>query len=194
MPKIKKLPPHEAQKIAAGEVIERPANVLKELLENAIDAGATKISIYLEDAGKELIRIVDNGCGMSPEDAELCFEQYATGKINCVEELQEITTFGFRGEALASIAAVAKVILVTKEPEAEEGTCIHIEQSVVVQKNPVPAVIGTDITVRDIFFNIPARRKFLKKRETEWHQMRHLFLRYLLHILLLILNCIMKIC
>ena len=175
MPKIQKLSMHEAQKIAAGEVIERPANLLKELLENALDAGSTKIAIYVKDAGKELIRVVDNGYGMSPEDAELCFEQYATSKITHVDQLQEISTFGFRGEALASIAAVGKVTLVTKEVHADEGTKIHIEQNVLIAKEAVPATIGTDITVRDIFYNVPARRKFLKKRETEWQQIRHLF-------------------
>lgn len=175
MPKIHKLSAHEAQKIAAGEVIERPANLLKELLENAIDAGSSKIAIYVKDAGKELVRVTDNGCGMSPEDAELCFEQYATSKITHVDQLQEICTFGFRGEALASIAAVGKVTLVTKEIHADEGTKIHVEQNMLVHKEPVPATVGTDITVRDIFYNVPARKKFLKKRETEWHQIRHLF-------------------
>lgn len=175
MPKIHKLSAHEAQKIAAGEVIERPANLLKELLENAIDAGSTKIAIHLKDAGKELVRVTDNGCGMSPEDAELCFEQYATSKITHVDQLQEINTFGFRGEALASIAAVGKVTLVTKEAHADEGVRIHIEQNMLLQKDAVSATTGTDITVKDIFYNVPARRKFLKKRETEWHQIRHLF-------------------
>lgn len=175
MPKIHKLSAHEAQKIAAGEVIERPANLLKELLENAIDAGSTKIAIYLKDAGKELVRVTDNGCGMSPEDAELCFEQYATSKITHVDQLQEICTFGFRGEALASIAAVSKVTLVSKEAHADEGIKIHIEQNMLVSKDPVSATVGTDITVKDIFYNVPARKKFLKKRETEWHQIRHLF-------------------
>lgn len=175
MPKIHKLSAHEAQKIAAGEVIERPANLLKELLENAIDAGSSKIAIYVKDAGKELVRVLDNGCGMSPEDAELCFEQYATSKITHVDQLQEIYTFGFRGEALASIAAVGKVTLVTKEAHADEGTKIHIEQNMLMHKEPVSATVGTDITVKDIFYNVPARKKFLKKRETEWHQIRHLF-------------------
>jgi DNA mismatch repair protein MutL len=175
MPKIQKLSAHEAQKIAAGEVIERPANLLKELLENAIDAGSTKIAIHIKDAGKELVRVVDNGCGMSREDAELCFEQYATSKITHVDQLQEICTFGFRGEALASIAAVGKVTLITKEAHADEGIKIYIEQNSCMQKDVVSAMVGTDITVKDIFYNVPARRKFLKKRETEWHQIRHLF-------------------
>lgn len=175
MQKIQKLSPHEAQKIAAGEVVERPANLLKELLENAIDAGSTKIAIYIKDGGKKLIRVVDNGCGMSPEDAQLCFEQHATSKITHVDQLQEILTFGFRGEALASIAAVGKTTLITKEKDAECGTKLYIEQNAIISNESVPATTGTDIQVQDIFYNLPARQKFLKKRETEWRQIQQLF-------------------
>ncbi len=175
MQKIKKLPPHEAQKIAAGEVVERPANLLKELLENALDAGSSKISIYIKDGGKQLIRVVDNGCGMSPEDTKLCFEQHATSKITHVDQLQEILTFGFRGEALASIAAVGKTTLITKEKDAEFGTKLHVEQNNIKTNEAVSAVDGTDIRVADIFHNLPARQKFLKKRETEWRQIQQLF-------------------
>ncbi len=175
MQKIKKLPPHEAQKIAAGEVVERPSNLLKELLENALDAGSTKISIHIKDGGKQLIRVVDNGCGMSPEDAKLCFEQHATSKITHVDQLQEILTFGFRGEALASIAAVGKTTLITKEKDAEFGTKLQVEQNKTLQHEAVSAVDGTDISVKDIFYNLPARQKFLKKRETEWRQIQQLF-------------------
>src|SRR5581483_696208 len=115
MPKIIQLPPHEAQKIAAGEVIERPANIVKELLENAIDAQATHVSIYIEDAGKKLIRIIDNGCGMDKHDAQLCFDRHATSKITQVSDLETINTFGFRGEALASIAAISNITLTTAQ-------------------------------------------------------------------------------
>lgn len=175
MTKIQKLSPHEAQKIAAGEVIERPANLLKELLENALDAGSNKIAVYIKDAGKALVRVVDNGCGMSFEDAELAFEQYATSKITSVDDLQAINTFGFRGEALASVAAVAKVTLVTRETNAPEGIKLSLEQSKLLHKEVVCAATGTDIAVEDLFYNVPARRKFLKKSETEWHAIKRLF-------------------
>ena len=127
MAKIKKLPEHEAQKIAAGEVVERPANVVKELVENSIDADAKKIFVYLEDGGKKLIRVTDNGYGMSLKDAQLCFAQHATSKIKTVEDLESIATFGFRGEALASIAAVSKVTLITKELQSENHSGIKTE-------------------------------------------------------------------
>ena len=117
MARIKQLSPQEAQKIAAGEVIERPANVVKELVENSLDAGATQISLYIEDAGKKLIRIVDNGYGMNQEDAHLCFKHHATSKITRVDDLPSLTTFGFRGEALSSISSISKVTLITKEAE-----------------------------------------------------------------------------
>ena len=121
MPKIKKLSPHEAQKIAAGEVVERPANVVKELIENSIDAGATAITIYIEDGGKKLIRIVDNGCGMAEDDAQLCFEHHATSKISTIADLDSLATFGFRGEALSSIASISNITLITKEQSALAG-------------------------------------------------------------------------
>lgn len=180
MNKIKKLPPHEAQKIAAGEVVERPANVLKEILENAIDAQSSKIIIHLKDGGKKLIRVIDNGCGMSPEDAKLCFEQHATSKISHVEELSSINTFGFRGEALASIAAVSKITLITKEADAELGTKITIAAGASVSDEIVHANTGTDITIEDLFYNLPARKKFLKTDETEWHQAQQLFFAFCL--------------
>lgn len=180
MNKIKKLSLIEAQKIAAGEVVERPANVLKELLENALDAQATQITIYIQDGGKTCLRVVDNGCGMSASDALLCFEQHATSKITHVDELTSISTFGFRGEALASIAAVSKVTLITKEPDAALGTKIGIEGSAVIHNNIHHANTGTDIWVQDIFFNIPARKKFLKTTETEWNQIQQLFFAFCL--------------
>src|SRR5579863_7766433 len=126
MAKIKQLSSHEAQKIAAGEVVERPANIVKELVENSIDAGATRISIYIEDGGKQCIRVVDNGCGMDFTDAQICFDRHATSKITHVDQLESIDTFGFRGEALASIASVSQITLITKEESAMEGTKIII--------------------------------------------------------------------
>jgi len=187
MAKIKKLPPHEAQKIAAGEVVERPANVVKELVENAVDAGATQISIYLEEGGKQLIRIVDNGCGMSKEDAHLCFDQHATSKIKTVDDLETIATFGFRGEALASIAAVSTVTLTTKEKSSEDlsGTKLQLRAGETISEETVSCTAGTDICVENIFFNLPARQKFLKKKETESRhitQMLHAFCLDYLHI------------
>ncbi len=166
MANIKQLPLHEAQKIAAGQVVERPANVVKELLENAIDAGANTISLFIEDGGKQLIRVVDNGCGMDEADAHLCFKKHATSKIKSVDELPSLTTFGFRGEALASIAAVAKVTLLTKEKDAVEGLRVNAQEgNIAVEPTGCPQ--GTDLTIRDLFYNVPARAKFLKKRETE---------------------------
>ena len=175
MPKIKQLSQHEAQKIAAGEVVERPANIVKELVENSIDAGATRITIYIEDGGKQLIRIVDNGCGMDTADAEKCFDRHATSKITSVNELETIDTFGFRGEALASIASVSKITLLTKEEQTLEGTCVKIEANTIIQINSIACATGTDITVADLFFNVPARKKFLKSTQTEWRAIQLLF-------------------
>lgn len=175
MPKIKKLSPHEAQKIAAGEVVERPANVVKELIENALDAAATTITVYIEDGGKKVIRVVDNGCGMAEDDARLCFEHHATSKISGIADLDTITTFGFRGEALSSIASVSAVTLVTKEHNNVTGIKIKIEGGILQTIEESSALSGTDITVRDLFFNVPARKKFLKKRETELNHIQQLF-------------------
>ena len=175
MNKIKQLSDIEARKIAAGEVVERPANILKELLENSIDAGATKIDIYLEVAGKKLIRIVDNGCGMSAVDAELCFAHHATSKLTQVSDLQSLNTYGFRGEALSSISAVSKIILITRELSSTTGTKIELAAGDLVLQNSIGCTVGTDLAVYDLFYNIPARLKFLKKTETEWRQMLMLF-------------------
>jgi len=175
MPKIKQLSPHEAQKIAAGEVVDRPANIVKELVENSIDAGATRITIYVEDGGKQLIRIVDNGCGMDVADAQICFDRHATSKITRVDELESIDTFGFRGEALASIASVSKITMLTKEEESLEGTHITIEANHIKGMNSAACATGTDISVRDLFFNVPARKKFLKTTATEWRAIQLLF-------------------
>jgi DNA mismatch repair protein MutL len=175
MPRIHQLPPHEAHKIAAGEVVDRPANVVKELVENALDAQATQITLYIEEAGKKLIRIVDNGHGMDAEDAKLCFGHHATSKIRSVDDLQSISTFGFRGEALSSIAAVSEVTLITKEPTAEEGIKIRIGSSRMEPETFVSSNPGTDISIENLFFNVPARKKFLKTNDTEWRQIVLLF-------------------
>lgn len=175
MPKIHRLEAHEAQKIAAGEVVERPANVVKELIENAIDAGATQITVYLEEGGKKLIRVVDNGSGMGKEDAKLCFEHHATSKITTVDELNSIATFGFRGEALSSIACVSKTTLITKEEGAQEGTKLDLDHGTIINESITAANQGTDIIVSDLFFNVPARKKFLKSTETEWRAIQQLF-------------------
>lgn len=175
MSKIKKLPIYEARKIAAGEVVERPSNVVKELIENSIDAGASIISIYLEDGGKKLIRVVDNGCGMSEVDAQLCFEHHATSKINCVEDLSNLQTFGFRGEALSAISSVSQVTLITKEQSANQGIKVVLEDGVIKDKCDISVGVGTDFIIENLFYNVPARLKFLKKEETESRQIINLF-------------------
>jgi DNA mismatch repair protein MutL len=174
MAKIHQLSPSQAQKIAAGEVVERPANIVKELLENALDAGATKIAVHIAKGGKRSIRVVDNGCGMSAEDAHICFNKYATSKLTHVDELSSIATFGFRGEALASIAAVSTTTLVTKEAHTDHGCRIIIADNTILETASVAANTGTDITVADIFSTLPARKKFLKTDETETHQIEQL--------------------
>ena len=175
MPKIKHLPTHEAQKIAAGQVIERPADIIKELIENSIDAQSTAITLYVEDAGKQLIRVVDNGCGMDYDDAQLCFEKHATSKICSMDELQSISTFGFRGEAMPSIAAVCKVTLITKQQDAAEGIRLTVQENVIQHTESTNASTGTDISASDLFYNIPVRKKFLKKHETELRHITQLF-------------------
>ncbi len=169
--KILLLPDNIANQIAAGEVIQRPASAVKELLENAVDAGATEIKLIINDAGKSLMQVIDNGSGMSETDARMCFERHATSKITTIEDLFHIRTMGFRGEALASIAAVAQVELKTKRAEDETGTYIEIENSVVKKQEPVAAPEGTSIAMKNLFFNVPARRNFLKSNAAE---MRHI--------------------
>ncbi len=178
MSRIKQLSPQEAQKIAAGEVVERPSNVVKELVENALDASARNISLYIEDGGKKLIRIVDDGSGMSKDDAYMCIKQHATSKISTVADLQALQTFGFRGEALASISAVSKLTLITKEAHEQAGIELQIREGNVEQEAITSCNSGTDICVQDIFFNIPARKKFLKSKETEWRAISQLFHAY----------------
>jgi len=156
-----------ANQIAAGEVIQRPASAVKELLENSIDAGATEISLITRDAGKTLIQVLDNGCGMTPGDARMCFERHATSKINDAGDLFSIRTLGFRGEALASIAAVAQVEMKTRRVEDELGTRIVIEGSEFKEQQPDSCPAGTSIAVKNLFFNVPARRNFLKSDSLE---------------------------
>lgn len=168
---IKLLPDSVANQIAAGEVVQRPASAVKELLENALDAGADKIQLIIKDAGKSLIQVIDNGCGMSATDARMCFERHATSKINKAEDLFAIRTMGFRGEAMASIAAIAQVELKSKRHEDELGTLIQIEASEVVNQEPCATPSGTAISVKNLFYNIPARRNFLKSNPVE---MRHI--------------------
>lgn len=169
---IKLLPEHVANQIAAGEVIQRPASVVKELLDNAIDAGASHIQLNIKDGGKTYIQIIDDGKGMSLTDARMCWERHATSKINSAEDLYRIKTMGFRGEALASIASVAQVELKTKTEAAEIGTHIVIEGSEVITQEPAATQKGTIITVKNLFYNIPARRNFLKSNPVET---RHIF-------------------
>ena len=164
---IQLLPDHVANQIAAGEVVQRPASVVKELIENAIDAGATSITLLLKDAGKTLIQVIDDGKGMSPTDARLSFERHATSKIKDAQDLFNLNTKGFRGEALASIAAIAHVELKTKQEDDELGTQIKIEGSEIVFQEVVSTAKGTSIAVKNLFFNIPARRNFLKSDTIE---------------------------
>ena len=162
--KILLLPDNIANQIAAGEVIQRPASAVKELLENAVDAGATEIKLIINDAGKSLMQVIDNGSGMSETDARMCFERHATSKITTIEDLFHIRTMGFRGEALASIAAVAQVELKTKRKEDETGVYIEVENSVVKKQEPIAAPDRTSIAMKNLFFNVPATKKFFKKQ------------------------------
>lgn len=173
--KIKILPAHEAIKIAAGEVVERPSNIMKELVENSIDAGATKITITVHQAGTSLITITDNGCGMSADDAKLSVAQHATSKITTVHDLESITTFGFRGEALASINSVSKLSITTKTQADHTGTYIAWSFGNLIEESLRTHQTGTTIQIADLFENIPARKKFLKKNETEFRAIVTLF-------------------
>ncbi len=164
---IQLLPDSVANQIAAGEVIQRPASVVKELVENSLDAGATEIVVHVKDAGKTLVQISDNGCGMSPTDARMAFERHATSKISSANDLFCIRTMGFRGEALASIAAIADVELRTKRTEDEVGTLIRVIGSEVKAQEATACNNGTSFMIKNLFFNVPARRKFLKANSTE---------------------------
>ncbi|MBN2682793.1 MAG: DNA mismatch repair endonuclease MutL [Bacteroidales bacterium] len=165
---IRLLPDSVANQIAAGEVIQRPASVVKELIENSVDAGASSIKIIIKDAGKTLVQVIDNGCGMSEKDCRMSFERHATSKIKTADDLFAIRTMGFRGEALASIAAIAQVEMRTKRFEDELGSRIVVEGSEVILQEPISCPQGTNFMVKNIFYNVPARRKFLKADTTEF--------------------------
>ena len=167
MPRLQILPGNIADMIAAGEVVQRPASVVKELMENAIDAGASEVTVIITDAGRTLIQVIDNGCGMSPDDAVLCFERHATSKIATAEDLAAISTYGFRGEALASIAAVAEVCLKTRRAEDETGTEVVMQASQLQSRTECASPKGCNFAVRNLFYNVPARRKFLKSDNVE---------------------------
>ena len=174
---IQLLPDNIANQIAAGEVIQRPASAVKELLENAVDAGANEIKLIVNDAGKALIQVIDNGKGMSETDARMSFERHATSKIKNIEDLFHIKTMGFRGEALASIAAVAQVELKSKKEDESIGTYIEIDNSVVKKQEPVAMERGTSIAMKNLFFNVPARRNFLKSNPSELKHIMDEFIR-----------------
>ena len=167
MPKIIQLSPHIANLIAAGEVVERPASVVKELLENAVDAGATKVTVEIKDGGMTFLRLTDNGCGMSAEDARTAFLRHATSKLRTEEDLAAISTFGFRGEALAAVASVSRIDLLTKTADSLSGTSLHLEAGVITEDSEAGCPDGTTIIVRDLFFNTPARMKFMKSDTVE---------------------------
>ena len=167
MGKIHKLSPNLADMIAAGEVVERPASVIKELVENAVDAGATQITVEIQNGGVTFMRVTDNGCGMSAEDAPTAFLRHATSKISSAEDLGAITTMGFRGEALAAISAVSKIDLLTRTEEAELGVSVRVEAGNVLDVSPAGCPQGTTIIVRDLFYNTPARMKFMKQDSAE---------------------------
>lgn len=180
MSRIEILDAATSNAIAAGEVIERPMSIVKELMENSIDAGATQITVEIADGGITLIRVRDNGCGMDEEDAQKAFICHATSKLRSLDELFSLHSMGFRGEALASIAAAARVILSTKEPLAEKGTCVRYEGGQFISCEPIGMPSGTTVEVRDLFYNLPARFKFLKKDQTEANYIQVLIERFIL--------------
>src|SRR5262250_1447615 len=178
MGRIHLLSEHVANKIAAGEVVERPASVLKELLENSLDAGATRIKVQVEGGGKKLVQVTDNGCGMVRDDALLAFERHATSKIKDAEDLLNIHTLGFRGEALPSIASVSRLLLETRAADEPGGTLLEIAGGKMLRCEEIARGGGTSITVRDLFFNVPARRKFLRSDQTELAHIAQLVTQY----------------
>src|SRR5437762_7878184 len=180
MGRIHVLPEHVANKIAAGEVVERPASVVKELLENALDASATRIKIQIEAGGKKLIQITDDGSGMVRDDALLAFERHATSKIKNAEDLLNISTLGFRGEALPSIASVCRLRLETRAPDQDSGTVIEINGGKIFRVEEAGLPAGTSIAIRDLFFNTPARKKFLKSESSALSHIASLVTHYAL--------------
>src|ERR1700730_185727 len=180
MGRIRVLSDQVANQIAAGEVVERPASVVKELLENALDAGATRIRLEIEGGGRKLIRIIDNGCGMVRDDAILAFERHATSKIRLAEDLLSISTLGFRGEALPSIASVSRLTLATHSTDEAVGTEIAVAGGKMLRVADAGLPAGTTISVEDLFFNLPARRKFLKSESTELSHIAALLTHYAL--------------
>lgn len=177
MGKLQVLPAQVANMIAAGEVVQRPASVVKELMENSVDAGADKVNVIITDSGRTLIQVIDNGCGMSPSDAVLCFERHATSKIASPADLEQILTYGFRGEALASIAAVAEVNLKTRRSSDEIATQVIVSDFGQVKSSSVSAPVGTNFSIRNLFYNTPARRKFLKSDGVEFRHIMDEFTR-----------------
>lgn len=175
--RIKLLPEVVANQIAAGEVVNRPSSVVKEMMENAIDAGARSVKVNFRDGGKELIQIVDDGCGMSPIDARMAFDRHATSKISSLEDIYALKTFGFRGEALASIAAVSQVELRTRQAEDEVGTLTTVNGGEFVSQTLAACPVGSQFYVRNLFYNVPARRKFLEKSTTSTGQIKSEFQR-----------------
>ena len=180
MSRIRILAENVANKIAAGEVVERPASVVKELLENSLDAGARSIRIEAESGGKRLIRVIDDGCGMNHDDALLAFERHATSKLRTADDLLSIATLGFRGEALPSIAAISRLILETRDAEDKKGTRVEFAGGKLVSVKPAGVPVGTSISVADIFYAVPARRKFLKSETTELGHIASLVTHYAL--------------
>src|ERR1051326_3792017 len=180
MSKIRVLPDSLANKIAAGEVVERPASIVKELIENSIDAGASRIEVVIESGGRRLIRVADDAEGMMRDDAILAFERHATSKLKTAEDLEAILTLGFRGEALASIASVSKVRLRTQTADDLVGTEIEINGGRMLNVRDIAFARGTELEIRDLFFNVPARRKFLKSEATESFHIANLVTHYAL--------------
>ena len=174
---IRILPSNIANMIAAGEVVQRPASVVKELMENAVDAGADQVTVVIQDAGRTLIQVIDNGCGMTPDQAVLCFERHATSKLQTAEDLNNILTFGFRGEALASIAAVAEVTLKTRQEDSELGCQVDFADSQHLSTTEISTPKGSNFCVRNLFYNVPARRKFLKSDNVEFKHIVTEFIR-----------------
>jgi DNA mismatch repair protein MutL len=175
MNRIRLLPEHVANQIAAGEVVERPASVVKELVENALDAQASRITVEIQAGGRSLIRVTDDGTGMNRDDALLCLERHATSKIRRAEDLSAIATMGFRGEALPSIASVSRFVLTTRERDGSlpEATQVVINGGKILEVKAAGAAPGTSVEVRQLFFNLPARRKFLRSEETEFSHIQH---------------------